>query len=127
MIPGGGGRRSSVLRRDTDAVVVLARGETELGWWPLVGSGRPDLAVVDELAWLALVARRAGCTIGLRDACPALLELLELAGLSEVVPAVTAAAARPRSPASGIEMGGQPEGGEQAGVEEVVVPDDPVA
>ncbi len=76
--------------------------------------GRPDLAVVDRLARLELGARRAGLSVRLRDAHPELCELLELCGLGEVLGA-------------GRQVGGQPEGGEEAGVEEVVVPDDPVA
>ena len=88
--------------------MVLARGATELASWPLPGCGRRDLSVVDELARLQLAARRLGCSIRVRDACAELLELLELAGLR-------------------VEVGGEPEGSEQAGVDEVVVPDDPVA
>lgn len=44
-----------------------------------------DLGLVDELARLQLAARRLGCSIKLRHACPELLELLEIVGLSDVV------------------------------------------
>jgi NAD(P)-dependent dehydrogenase (short-subunit alcohol dehydrogenase family) len=45
-----------------------------------------DLWTVDALARLALVARRLGRPVMLRDACPELLELVEFAGLAGVVP-----------------------------------------
>jgi hypothetical protein len=105
-----------VLRRDAAATVVLVRGATEVASWPLAGRGRPGMAVVDELARLQLAARRLGCSIRLRDACMELCELLDLCGLAEVV-----------APAAGLgQAGGEAEGGEQVGVDEVVVPDDPV-
>ena len=86
------------------ATVVIVRGTSELASWPVEGAG---LTVVEELAWLALAVRRAGYAVRLRDADPDLVRLLGLAGLSEVF--------------------GQSEIREQRGVEEVVVPDDPVA
>jgi ABC-type transporter Mla MlaB component len=46
-----------------------------------------DLAAVDALARLALVARRFGREVRLRRASPELGDLIELAGLSEVLPA----------------------------------------
>jgi hypothetical protein len=97
-------------------MVVLARGDTELGRWPLGDLNRADLAVVDQLARMHLVACRAGCTVRLRDVAPELSELLELVGLAELE---TGARLR--------EVGGEAEDGEELGVEEVVVPDDPVA
>jgi hypothetical protein len=103
-------------RRHVDAVVVLLRGDAEVTSWPLTGCGHPDLAVVDHLARLVLVARRLGCSIRLRDACGKLTELVDLVGLGEVL-----------TPASLLgQVGGKAEGGEQAGVEEVVVRHDPV-
>lgn len=93
---------------DARAEVVLLRDGVEVASWPLrCADGRVDLGAVNALARLQLEARRQGCTVWLRHACPDLIELLELAGLLQVV--------------------GQAEGGEQGGVEEVVVPDDPVA
>ena len=47
----------------------------------------PDAVVVDALARLQLVARRFGRRVELREACEDLLELIELAGLTDVVPA----------------------------------------
>jgi ABC-type transporter Mla MlaB component len=111
-----GHRRISVMRRDSVALVVLARGDAEVASWPLPGCGRPDLAVVGQLVKLQLGARRLGCAIYLRDAPPALVELLLLVGLADVVPCRPALR----------QVGGETEGGEQVGVEEVVVPHDPL-
>ena len=74
---------------------------------PASGAQRPrgGLQHDDELA-----ARRQGCTLWLRRACPDLIQLLELVGLAGV-----------------LQVGREAEGLEQGGVEEVVVPDDPVA
>jgi hypothetical protein len=99
-------------------MVVLVRGDTEMASWPLAQCDRPDLSVVDELARWQLAARRLGCSIRLRNACVELVELLDLLGLGEVV-----------SGTAGLlgEAGREAEGREQGGVEEVVMPDDPVA
>ncbi len=117
--------------------MVLVRGDAELASWPLAGRDRPDLAVVGKLARLQLAARRRGCSIRLRDACVELLELLDLLGLGEIVS--SAADPRPRDRVAprdrdggcregGLcrKAGGETEGSEQVGVEEVVVTDDPV-
>lgn len=45
-----------------------------------------DAAALDELARLALSARRCGCRILVRHASPRLVELITLAGLSEALP-----------------------------------------
>jgi hypothetical protein len=71
--------------RETPGTVVLVRAGTELASWPLVRRGRPDLALVDELARLHLAAIRVGCGIQLRQACRSLVELLHLVGLGAVV------------------------------------------
>jgi len=65
--------------------VVLRRGDVDVASWPLPFCGRPDMAVVDQLARLQLEARRLGCSIRLRNACAELVELLELSGLDDVV------------------------------------------
>ena len=103
-----------VLRRDVLATVVLRRGDLELSEWCLPREDRIDLAAVGHLARLVLTARRLGCAIELRDADPELLGLLGFVGLAEV---------------AGLrgQVVGEAEDGEQVGVEEVVVPDDPVA
>lgn len=97
-----------MARRALAATVVLLRGDVEVASWALAGPRRPDLSTVDELARHQLAARRLGCSIRLREAGDDLWELLELVGLR-------------------VEVGGEAEGGEKIGVEEVVVPDDPVA
>ncbi len=73
------------------------------------------MSVVDALARLQLAARRLGCAIRLRDASCPLTELLDLAGLCGEVCGLV------------VEVGRQAEHGEQVGVEEVVVADDPLA
>ena len=65
--------------------VVLKRGDTDVAAWPLPGCARVDMAVVDQLARLQLEARRLGCSIHLRNACAALVELIELAALDDVI------------------------------------------
>ena len=67
-------------------IVLLGPSGTEVASWPLPDGERPDVGVVDELARLQLAAHRLGCSIHLRDACPVLLGLLDLAGLTDVVP-----------------------------------------
>jgi hypothetical protein len=96
--------RHHYMAAERTATVVIVRGTTEVASWPVEGTG---LTLVEELAWLALAVRRAGCALRLRDVDPDLVRLLGLVGLSEVF--------------------GQPEVREQRGVEEVVVADDAVA
>ena len=67
--------------------MVLLRDGEEVASWPLLCSGPPDLAVVDELARLQVAARRHGYSIWLRQACPDLTALLALVGLTHVIPA----------------------------------------
>ncbi len=110
MISGPAARLSFVVPVDARAEVVLLRADTEIAGWPLVCRTPLDLSVVDELARLQLGARRQGCSIRLRDACPELAAVLRFVGLSDV-----------------LEAGRKAEQGEQRGVEEVVVTDDPVA
>ena len=47
----------------------------------LSGETKPDLDAVDLIARLSLMALRTGMTVRLTDACPELVELLDLAGL----------------------------------------------
>jgi len=67
---------------------VLARGDAEVASWPLAGSVQPSLDLVDELARLHLMARRAGYTIRLRGACAEFAELLDLVGMPELATGV---------------------------------------
>lgn len=115
MISAWHGGQNRVPRRHVHAVVEVVRGDARVARWSLRGTDRPDLAVVEALARLQLAGRRLGYSIRLRRPCPALSELLDLAGLGTVVGG------------GGRQPLGQPEGGEQAGVHEVVEPGDPVA
>jgi ABC-type transporter Mla MlaB component len=45
----------------------------------------PDAVTVDALARLQLAARRRGCRVRLRNASPALLDLVAFMGLTEVL------------------------------------------
>jgi len=75
-----------------------------------------DLRTVDALARLALGVRRLGLAVRLSDPPPELRELLDLAGLHDVVPCV---------PRSGVEVVREPEHREEArGVEEEGDPGD---
>ena len=77
----------------------------------------PDCGTVDDLARLQLAARRLNQRVLLFGAAPRLVELVEMAGLADVLPAV---------PRSGVEMGREAEEGEEAlGVEEEGDPADP--
>jgi hypothetical protein len=98
-------RHRYVEQGHVGALVVLVRNDEEVACWPVAGA---DLTVVDLLARLQLNARRLGYAIRLRHATEELTALLRFVGL-------------------GVEVGGEPEEGEEVGVEEVVVADDPVA
>jgi hypothetical protein len=103
-------RPTCMVPPDARAEVVLLRDGEEVACWPLrAPDGRVDLDAVDAVARLQLEARRQGCTVWLRHACPDLVDLLELTGLAGV-----------------LQMSRQAERLEEGGVEEVVVPDDPV-
>jgi len=62
-------------------VTVVGPDGAELARSVLAGPGAPDLAAVDDVARLALLAGRLGGGIVLADVSPALRALLELAGL----------------------------------------------
>ena len=47
---------------------------------------QPDATIVDAIARLQLTARRMDCVLHLKDVCPRLRELLDLAGLADVIP-----------------------------------------
>ena len=98
--------------------MVLLLRDTVVASWPV--DGVADVRLVDDLARLQLAARRLGYSVQLRRAGPHLMELLELTGLAAVLPAEV------QRCGSAVQMSGQPEGGEQVGVEEIVMTDDPV-
>jgi len=96
------------VTKPENEIVVVGPGGIEAAKWTMPATARPDLSVVDELARLALAARRLGYWIELRNACAGVLELVDLAGLR-------------------VEVVGKAEGAEQGSVEKVVMPDDPAA
>lgn len=88
---GGGVRRLPVVDDSRTGSVLRLRGPV-------------DLAVVEAVVRLRLVARRSGCSLELEDAAPELVALLALTGLGLC-----------------LEPVGQPEAREQRGrVQEVV-------
>ena len=91
-------------------VTVVGPDGSEVLSGALQGEGRPDLGTVDAVARLALHAARLGGALAITDLSPDLRALLDLAGVV-------------------VEVGGEPEGGEQSlGIEEVeeeLHPDDP--
>jgi hypothetical protein len=90
--------------RDADSseggtVILLVCGGVEVIRWPLAPQPRPDLALIDELARLQLMARRLGWHIRLWPVDPHLSELLTLTGLADMVTAESAERAdRPGDP-----------------------------
>jgi hypothetical protein len=109
-------------RRDPLGTIVLVRGGVEVASWPLCPERQPDLALVDELARLQLTARREGCEVRLRQACPLLSELLHLVGLSEVL---EEGRSKPGPRRLVVEVHGEPKGREETGVEKGGHPGDP--
>jgi len=89
-------------------VVMIVDGAEVVVWEPPVGV-RPDLAVIDRLARLLLTARRQGCELRLRNPCPDMVGLIHLVGLAEVF-----------GLDASVDVVGQPEHGEQLGIQEVV-------
>ena len=115
----------------THTTVVIVHDGVEVASWPLPEPRRDDLAIVDVLARVALAGRRLGFSVRLRDPSDQLLELLDLAGLSSGAGCPLAVDVSRPSPLeasrpSAVEVTGEPEGGEEAGVEERVDPGDPL-
>jgi hypothetical protein len=104
------------MGRVVHGVVVLERAGVEVARWPVTARGGPDLALVDALARLRLVARRHGCELRVADASDDLARLIVLVGLEAAL-----------FGSAGGEVGRQPEHVEEPRVEEVVVTDDPSA
>jgi hypothetical protein len=90
-------------------IVFVGPTGSEVAAWVIEGPDPPDLAVVEAVARLQLLARRYGGCIELQELNADLAMLLEFVGLAG-------------------ELGREPEGGEDAlGVEERVEPGDPVS
>ncbi len=113
---------NALVPEDVPALYERARALLEEGGVPVVecdvrALADPDAAAIDALARLQLDVRRLGGCIRLRGASGELKELIELAGLCEVLP---------RCAELRVEPGRQPEQREQPlGVEEEVEPGDP--
>ena len=97
--------------------MILVSGDTTMVCGVLPPDGGCDLSVVDELARLQLAARRLGGSIVLRGVGVELAELLEFAGLADILPAVVE---------DGGEIGRKAECGKQRGIEEGMKTGDPV-
>jgi hypothetical protein len=111
------GRRTG-MGRVLHGVVVLVRDGAEVARWPITTGRPPDVGLLDVLARLQLVVRRVGCSARVVDPSAELADLVRFAGLGWLVDGCRSV---------GRQVGGEPEEGEQPGVEEVVVTDDPVA
>jgi ABC-type transporter Mla MlaB component len=111
--------RADVQRLCERVSVLLQRSDGDLVICDSDALDEPDAVTVDFLARLQLTARRLGRRVQLLDACGELQDLLELTGLSEVVPPYEELL---------LEPGGQAEQGEPPrGVEEEGDPADPIA
>jgi hypothetical protein len=66
-------------------VTVLQPNGSTLGRWTLRGEGAPDLTAVEWVARLQLAAQSAGGQAVLEDVAAPFAELLELAGLGNVL------------------------------------------
>jgi ABC-type transporter Mla MlaB component len=64
---------------------LLRNGDITLVTCDVAAIDTPDLASLDAVARLALTARRVGATIQFVNACPGLSELIDQAGLTDVV------------------------------------------
>lgn len=80
-------RRRMSVASERWATIVLSVDGKPTATWTLSGCGCPTLATVDALARLHLDARRLGWQLAVDDASVALRELLELAGLKDVLAA----------------------------------------
>jgi ABC-type transporter Mla MlaB component len=99
-----------------EATLILASTPTRVIRCDVSAVSDPDTAALEAIARLALTSRRFGASIELHGACPRLHDIVELAGLADVI------SVRARS---GIEMGRQAEEREErVGVEEEVEADD---
>ena len=98
--------------------MVLVSGDTAMVCGTLPPDGPFDLSVVDGWRGLQLAARRFGGSIVLRGVGVELAELLDFAGLTDVLPAVVD---------DGRDSRGKAECGKQGRVEEGVEPGDPIA
>jgi hypothetical protein len=112
-------RRPTGVTRGTGPMVVISRDGREVARFPLIGNPPPTMAAIDELARLHLLAARRGYDVRIHDPCTRLAWLVRLAGLEAVL------LAELTGDGSVVEVLGEAEQGEEIGVEEAVVSDDP--
>ena len=67
------------------AVVVVHRDGREVTRWGVPLDARPDLEVIDELARVAVAARRGDDDVTVHVFCPRLASLIDLTGLGGVI------------------------------------------
>jgi hypothetical protein len=67
----------------------------------------PNAASIDRIARLHLAARRSGCQLELRNANPSLLELIDFAGLAEVLRVEVQRQSKQRKDPLGVEEKGE--------------------
>ena len=91
-------RARALLEREPATVLVCDVGDVD----------RADLTVVEALARLRLTAARQGCTVQLRRASGALVELLAFIGLRGELPLEVQRQAEEREEARGVEEEGDP-------------------
>jgi hypothetical protein len=88
----------------------------------------PDPMIVDALVRLQLAAHRFGASVRLENACPTLVDLLALAGLADVLPAIARVEPSGVEPSgvgpSGVEVNRQTEERKERLVDEEVDPRD---
>ena len=65
--------------------MVVHRAGAELTRWGVPLDGRSDLEVIDELARVAMAARRGEDEITIHVFCPRLASLIDLAGLRDAL------------------------------------------
>ena len=84
--------RGPIARADLPGLcrrVCAMLGESVTVAWCDVGGVEPDAVCVEALARLQLAARRRGCCVRLENASHALIDLVELMGLTHVLPAAS--------------------------------------
>jgi len=67
----------------------------------------PDAGTIDQLARLCVAAHRCDCELELRDADPCLLELIDFAGLAEVLRVEVQGHSEEREQPLGVEEEGE--------------------
>ena len=67
----------------------------------------PNAGTIDHLARICVAAHRSDCELELRDADPSLLELIDFAGLADVLPVEVQRHSKEREHPLGVEEEGE--------------------